>query len=71
MPSFTWIVRDFALQLVDEQENEISPNEYLERALQDRKGAEEQNVVRKELKKVFSKRNCFTLIRPLTNEDDL
>jgi hypothetical protein len=41
MPSFTWVVRDFALQLVDEEDNEMTPNEYLERALMDRKGAEE------------------------------
>jgi len=39
--------------------------------LEDRKGADEQNLVRRELKRVFPKRDCCTLIRPLTNEEDL
>ena len=71
MPTFTWVVRDFALQLVDEEGEPISAPEYLEMALEDRKGADEHNLIRKELKRVFPKRNCCTLIRPLTNEDDL
>jgi hypothetical protein len=33
MPSFMWVVRDFALQLCDEKGNEIGSKEYLERAL--------------------------------------
>ena len=28
-----WVVRDFSLQLMDENQNEISSKEYLERAL--------------------------------------
>lgn len=71
MPTFTWVVRDFALQLVDEEGEPISAQEYLEKALEDRKGADEQNLVRNELKRVFPKRTCCTLIRPLTNEEDL
>ena len=36
LPSFMWVVRDFVLQLVDEQGNEISQRDYLERALTER-----------------------------------
>jgi len=39
MPKFLWVVRDFSLQLVDEQNNDISPKDYLERALQEYKGS--------------------------------
>lgn len=71
MPSFTWVVRDFTLQLVDQEGEPITQQDYLEKALEDRKGADEQNHVRKELKRVFPNRSCCTLIRPLTNEEDL
>jgi hypothetical protein len=33
-----WVVRDFALQLVDENHTEISSKEYLERALLEKGG---------------------------------
>ena len=32
-PYFTWVIRDFALQMVDDDENEINPKQYLENAL--------------------------------------
>ena len=32
-PSFTWVVRDFALQLVDAEGDSLSSKEYLEKAL--------------------------------------
>ncbi|KAI9909079.1 hypothetical protein PsorP6_014819 [Peronosclerospora sorghi] len=34
-PSFLWVVRDYTLELVDEDGNPISSSEYLERALSD------------------------------------
>jgi hypothetical protein len=34
-PSFMWVVRDFALQLVDEDGESISSKEYLEMALEE------------------------------------
>ena len=37
-PSFMWVVRDFALQLVDPDGESITSKEYLEKALQPRKG---------------------------------
>lgn len=70
MPSFMWVVRDFALQLCDEEGNEINSKEYLERALQE-KGSDAKNDIRRHLKKFFRDRECCTMIRPLTNEDEL
>lgn len=32
-PYFMWVIRDFALQMVDDDENEINPKQYLENAL--------------------------------------
>jgi hypothetical protein len=32
-PAFTWVIRDFALQLVDDQDNEINARQYLENSL--------------------------------------
>ena len=37
-PSFMWVVRDFTLQLVDNEGESISPKDYLERALSNQKG---------------------------------
>jgi len=71
-PSFMWVVRDFALQLVDEEENEISSRDYLERALLEKGGsADPKNDIRKHLKLFFKERECCTMIRPLTNEEEL
>jgi len=73
MPSFMWVVRDFTLQLVDEEGNDITSKEYLERALDVRASTVQQdkNEIRKHLKKFFKERECCTMIRPLTNEDNL
>ena len=35
MPRFMWTVRDFTLQLVNDQNVEIDPKQYLEQALED------------------------------------
>jgi hypothetical protein len=65
-----WVVRDFALQLVDEQGTSISSKEYFEKALHE-KGSDQKNEIRKHLKLFFKDRECCTMIRPLTNEDEL
>ena len=70
LPSFMWVVRDFSLQLVDEEGNEMTSKEYLERALQER-GSDLKNEIRTHLKKFFKERECCTMIRPLTNEEEL
>jgi len=74
-PSFMWVVRDFTLQLVNEDGDELTPKEYFEKALSEQKGmsdnVESKNRIRKLLKSFFKERDCQTLIRPLTNEENL
>ena len=36
MPDFVWVLRDFVLDLVDPEGTPITPNEYLENALEER-----------------------------------
>lgn len=74
-PSFLWIIRDFALRLVDGANNQITPKEYLENSLQPQKGVsdsvESKNRVRRMLKHFFRERDCATMVRPVENEKDL
>eukprot|EP00357_Protocruzia_adherens_P021897 CAMPEP_0115015452 /NCGR_PEP_ID=MMETSP0216-20121206/26784_1 /TAXON_ID=223996 /ORGANISM="Protocruzia adherens, Strain Boccale" /LENGTH=1622 /DNA_ID=CAMNT_0002385589 /DNA_START=185 /DNA_END=5053 /DNA_ORIENTATION=+ len=74
-PNFLWVVRDFALQLVDEDGDPLSSREYLEKALEGQKGfsetIEQKNRIRRLLKTFFKDRDCVTLVRPLTDEDNL
>ena len=34
-PNFLWLLRDFALELIDEDNNVITPTQYLENALRE------------------------------------
>ena len=74
-PSFVWVVRDFALKLVDNEGETLTPKEYLEKALNTQKGfsdlAEEKNRIRRLLKEFFKDRDCCTLVRPISNEAHL
>mmetsp|Transcript_960 Transcript_960/g.873 ORF Transcript_960/g.873 Transcript_960/m.873 type:complete len:256 (+) Transcript_960:71-838(+) len=74
-PNFIWVVRDFTLQLVDSEGDPISTKEYLEKALAPQKGfsdgVEQKNRIRRLLTSFFRERDCFTLVRPLTNEENL
>ena len=71
-PSFLWVVRDFSLQLVDENGRQLSSNQYLEKALMPQKGnsdaCEEKNRIRTMIKNFFIERECCTLVRPTTDE---
>ena len=71
-PSFMWVVRDFTLQLVDQEGDPINAKEYLEKALSQQKGfsesVDQKNRIRRLLKSFFADRDCVTMIRPLTNE---
>ena len=71
-PSFLWVVRDFALQLQDQQRNEISPKQYLENALKEQKGTsdavEKKNKIRKLISHYFNEKDCFTMVRPTESE---
>lgn len=72
-PAFLWVVRDFALQLRDASGRSIGSKEYLEDALKDCDGraAAAKNRVRACLREYFPDRDCFTLVRPCTDEGQL
>ena len=74
-PSLLWLLRDFALKLEDSDGNVITAKQYLENALMEQKGStqsiEEKNLVRKMIKTYFLERDCFPLVRPVENENDL
>ena len=74
-PSLFWLLRDFALKLEDSDGNVITAKQYLENALMEQKGStesiEEKNLVRKMIKTYFLERDCFPLVRPVENENDL
>ncbi|KDO26951.1 hypothetical protein SPRG_07664 [Saprolegnia parasitica CBS 223.65] len=74
-PSFTWVVRDFTLELVDEDGDPITPNEYLERALAPQPGLTqavmERNRVRHMMTSFFKDRECHTMVRPVYDESQL
>ncbi|KDO27493.1 hypothetical protein SPRG_07082 [Saprolegnia parasitica CBS 223.65] len=73
-PPFVWLLRDF---LLDIQENGValSPKTYLERSLEPRDGAsrrtDERNRIRASIRTLFAQRECMTLVRPATDEDQL
>lgn len=74
-PSFLWVVRDFTLQLVDHSGDPISSKDYLEQSLRQQKGFSEtvegKNRIRRLLTTFFKERDCCTLVRPLTKEENL
>lgn len=74
-PSFLWVLRDFALRLVDSQGNTISTKDYLENSLAPSKGVsdsvEAKNRIRRLLTSFFKERDCFALIRPTESEKAL
>ncbi len=74
-PSFLWLLRDFALKLEDNEGNVITAKQYLENALNEQKGSSdtiiEKNQVRKLIKTYFHERDCFPMVRPVENENDL
>lgn len=70
-----WVLRDFALQLVNKNGNEMSPNDYLEQCLEEVPSnsfeIRKKNEIRRAIKETFSKRCCFPLVRPTIREDEL
>jgi hypothetical protein len=71
-PTFLWVVRDFSLDLVDEHNNPIKPDEYLESALRPVEGmTAEKNRVRTSLRHYFKHRTCVTMVRPCDDEKTL
>jgi len=74
-PNFLWVVRDFALKLLDPMGNPITSKEYLENALRSQKGmsetAENKNRIRRLITSFFKERDCAMLVRPLQNEKEI
>ena len=71
-PSFLWVLRDFGLQLIDDNGENITPKEYLEKVLEGNKSVNDaKNKIRRLIKAYFKDRDCFTMVRPLTNENQL
>ena len=75
LPTFMWVIRDFALQLKNRDGQPITSKEYLENSLEFQQGNSEviknKNDIRKMVKEYFPKRDCVTLVRPLLDEDNL
>ncbi|XP_059670531.1 uncharacterized protein LOC132316048 [Cornus florida] len=73
-PIFVWLLRDFYLDLVEDN-RKITPRDYLELALSPvqggRKDITAKNEIRESIRALFPDRECFTLVRPLSNENDL
>jgi hypothetical protein len=74
-PKFMWIVRDFSLQLVNENGKRITSREYLENALLEAPGVSEKaankNRIRAAIKGFFQQRDCYPLVRPVEDESML
>ena len=74
-PTFAWVLRDFALDLVDEDGAPMDPDQYLESALRAQPGFDEntleRNRIRQMLTAFFTDRKCFPLVRPLVDEERL
>ncbi|EPS69202.1 hypothetical protein M569_05564, partial [Genlisea aurea] len=72
-PIFVWLLRDFYLDLVEDNRR-ITPRDYLELALRPVQGGKDvavKNEIRESIRALFPDRECFTLVRPLSNEKDL
>ena len=74
-PSLLWVLRDFSLQLVDEEGYQINSNQYLNSCLQPVNETSEEtkqkNSIRKILREFFKDRECFTFVRPVNQEKKL
>ncbi|OMO65258.1 hypothetical protein COLO4_31408 [Corchorus olitorius] len=73
-PIFVWLLRDFYLDLVEDNRR-ITPRDYLELALRPVQGSGKdiaaKNEIRDSIRALFPDRECFPLVRPLNNENDL
>jgi len=75
-PYFMWIVRDFALELVNTEQQSVTDRQYLENALRpidvttggDPDQIASKNEIRGKLTTFFKERDCITLVRPLSDE---
>ncbi|RAW39514.1 hypothetical protein PC110_g4243 [Phytophthora cactorum] len=80
-PPFVWLLRDFLLDMQIDG-NDLTANQYLEKALDARDVSTtasestkmrqiERNRTRASIRVLFGRRECLTLVRPVTDERDL
>ncbi|XP_016385378.1 guanylate-binding protein 1-like isoform X1 [Sinocyclocheilus rhinocerous] len=73
-PSFTWVVRDFTLDL-EIDGKKVTDDDYLEFALQLKKGVSRKindyNLPRECIKRYFPSRKCFVFPFPVTSQEDM
>ncbi|XP_062843558.1 guanylate-binding protein 1-like [Trichomycterus rosablanca] len=71
-PNFIWTVRDFVLDLVIENKGQVSEDEYLDFALQLKKGTGKKisnyNLPRQCIRNYFPTRKCFVFPLPATQD---
>ncbi|KAI5092915.1 guanylate binding protein 1 [Silurus meridionalis] len=71
-PNFIWTVRDFSLELVLEKRGEVTEDEYLDFALQLKKGFSKKdtnyNLPRQCIRNYFPTRKCFVFPFPASQE---
>ncbi|KAI4893123.1 hypothetical protein NFI96_020636 [Prochilodus magdalenae] len=72
-PNFIWTVRDFLLELVCEQKGQITEDEYLDFALQLKKGITKKindyNLPRQCIRSYFPTRKCFVFPMPASQDN--
>ncbi|KAL3133524.1 hypothetical protein ABBQ38_007377 [Trebouxia sp. C0009 RCD-2024] len=70
-PAFLWLLRDFYLSL-EEEGQAVTARDYLETALRPVPGssssAQDKNQIRASIKALFPDRDCFPLVRPMSDE---
>ncbi|KNE60551.1 hypothetical protein AMAG_05930 [Allomyces macrogynus ATCC 38327] len=73
-PQFVWLVRDFGLRL-ELNGQPITSDEYLENVLKPLEGDSDKvrarNGIRSSIVQYFRTRHCFTIKRPVVNEEQL
>ncbi|XP_016132610.1 guanylate-binding protein 1-like [Sinocyclocheilus grahami] len=73
-PSFTWVVRDFTLDL-EIDGKKVTDDDYLEFALNLKKGVgrkiSDYNLPRECIKRYFPSRKCFVFPFPVTSQEDM
>jgi hypothetical protein len=70
LPDLWWVLRDFALELVNADGDDIDSDEYLESSLR-RTNRRESDEYRAAIALAFERRRCATLPRPYEAECDL
>ena len=74
-PTFMWVVRDFALRLLDDDGNKLTAKTYLENSLREQSGFSDavasKNRIRRMIVSFFKERDCYTMVRPTEDERDI